>query len=202
MLSANTYLSKPRKSLRNYDKECAFILACHAGDIEVVKYLLETNPNLDIHAKDDQGFIYAVEFCNIELIKFLLHNGANIFAQDGKVLQDDFLFQDQDSVSDIRKTKRFLDSWVVYKSSVFILEDCLQRVKKASNMFDILSFSDSSPVDKERIITIYLSNDVDLSYQDDFIKYKKQLAEYVENLKSCITLYMIPDACRLVVSYL
>lgn len=57
--------------------------ACEKGDLEIVKSLLEKDPNL-INAKDGDSYTPLHRACysnNIEIVEYLLQKGADIFAQ-------------------------------------------------------------------------------------------------------------------------
>jgi len=52
-----------------------FILACRAGDLDIVKYLLtcsDLKEHADIHAQDDEGFREACWSGHLEVVKYLL----------------------------------------------------------------------------------------------------------------------------------
>ena len=62
----------------NIDLQSKFITACKNGDLNMVKYLLENNFNIDVHAKDESGFRAACENGDLNMVKYLLENNFNI----------------------------------------------------------------------------------------------------------------------------
>ena len=54
------------------------------GHLPVVEFLLFQGA--DIHAQDDQAFIYAAYNGSVPVVEFLLNQGANIHAQNDQAL--------------------------------------------------------------------------------------------------------------------
>lgn len=59
--------------------------ACVADREKIVDYIINTCPNVDIEARDNYGYtplIFAVDSCNVEMVKILIEAGANLDASD------------------------------------------------------------------------------------------------------------------------
>ena len=63
------------KKFNKNDLDEVFVSACSAGDLDVVKYLLESDElkeHADIHAENDFGFILACNNGHLDVIKWLI----------------------------------------------------------------------------------------------------------------------------------
>lgn len=65
-----------------YDKNMALKNASRNGRLEVVKYLVEQEQAANIHAIDDEVFILASYYGHLDVVKYLVEQGANIHAND------------------------------------------------------------------------------------------------------------------------
>ena len=61
--------------------ETKLIEACSTGDLKLVKYLIE-NTDVNIHIKQDLPFRIAIETGQLEVVKWLVKNGANVYARN------------------------------------------------------------------------------------------------------------------------
>ena len=83
-------MDKEFNKISRWELNNELILACQNGDLETVKYLLnssETKNRVDIHVDDDKPFRTACMFGNLNIVKYLatsseLKNKANISAND------------------------------------------------------------------------------------------------------------------------
>ena len=54
--------------------QTAFLVSCHVGNFEIVKWLCQIyNNNIDIHFDNETAFIYAIEGQHFDLAKWLYH---------------------------------------------------------------------------------------------------------------------------------
>ena len=61
-----------------YEKELCFTNACLSGNIELVKYLLEINPNIDVYINKENPFVNACISGNLELVHYLIRISPSI----------------------------------------------------------------------------------------------------------------------------
>jgi ankyrin repeat protein len=70
-------LLSSNESLKN-KLDVAFTLACLNEHTEIVKYLLEIKPDIDIEAKDDEAFKWAYENFHFDILKLIVKHKFNI----------------------------------------------------------------------------------------------------------------------------
>ena len=66
--------------LENYEGNALFLAAVGAGELSLVKYVLQKGA--DIHVYDDNALRYAVETNHTNMVKFLIDNGADVHIYD------------------------------------------------------------------------------------------------------------------------
>ena len=59
----------------HFSKELSFRSACRSGNLEIVKWLLEIEPQINIHIHNDLAFVEGCKNGNITLVKFLFELG-------------------------------------------------------------------------------------------------------------------------------
>lgn len=105
-IDGNLNLIKKLLQLTDYNYSTlnnSFILACHYGHLEIIKYLLK-NQNINIHFRGDSGLKDACKFGQLHIVKYLLASSelkenANIFAEDdwgfktGNDIRDMFIWE-------------------------------------------------------------------------------------------------------------
>jgi ankyrin repeat protein len=69
---AEYIISKCDINILNF--QVAFLVSCHVGNFEIVKWLCKTyNNKIDIHFDNETAFIYAIEEQHFDLAKWLYH---------------------------------------------------------------------------------------------------------------------------------
>jgi ankyrin repeat protein len=66
--------------------EYLLLVSVHKEHFDIIKYLIEER-HVDIHTEDDEALLYSIENGNdLEIIKYLIEQGADIHAQDDAAL--------------------------------------------------------------------------------------------------------------------
>ena len=71
-------ISKYLFTENNAANECAFRWSCFKGHLEVCKFLIQIDKNIDIHAENEYAFRWSCSDGHLEVCKFLIQLDKNI----------------------------------------------------------------------------------------------------------------------------
>lgn len=98
----NSYLTSSSLSMRDVmDVDDAFTMACYNGNMSIIKYLVSLGAT--IYKKRAADFISAYENKKWNVIEYLIKNGADIHAENGKFLKK--IHNDVEAIYEILKIK-------------------------------------------------------------------------------------------------
>ena len=190
-------------------------------DIETTKLLLECGVSDSTSA--NELLRAAISSNDLVLTKFLLKLGANpppsmsASALTSLTAVSPYrpllLAGPTKNKQGLTVTEKFIKSWLIYTQTdkYFSLQDMKRNIYTTGdkNVITILesychhrSATEADMDLEERIITIYLSNIINLEFQEGFEKYKKSLEGYKKTITENLSRHLNRDVVQLVVQFL